>query len=95
MRKYEIMYILDAAITDEQRNELIAKLHGIITAERGKVLDVNEWGVREFAYPIKHLTKGYYVVAKFEAEPADIMEFERIFKIDPAGIRQLVVNLEE
>ena len=94
MRKYEVMYILNAELGDEERNALIEKLHAIITADQGKILDVNEWGVREFAYPINHMTKGYYVVAKFETDTPAINEFDRIFKIEPGAIRHLVVNLE-
>jgi small subunit ribosomal protein S6 len=34
----------------------------LITDNGGKVIDVNEWGLRDLAYAIKKETKGYYVV---------------------------------
>ena len=64
MKKYEIMYILKASLDDAARKAEVDKLHGIITSNGGKIADVNEWGLREFAYPIKKETKGYYVVIK-------------------------------
>ena len=94
MRKYEVMYILDASMTEEERNAIIAKLHAIITDDGGKVVDVNEWGVREFAYPIEKMTKGYYSVVVFEANPDAIAEFDRIFRIEQSCIRHLVINLD-
>ena len=94
MRKYEVMYILDAEMGEEERVALMTKLHNIILDDNGKINDVNEWGVREFAYPINHMKKGYYVVAKFEAGNEAIKEFDRIFKIETNCIRHLVVNLE-
>ena len=94
MRKYEVMYILDASITDEERNSLIQRLHTIITDDGGKIADVNEWGVKEFAYPINHMTKGYYLVVNMEANPKAIDEFSRIFRIEQNCIRHLVVNMD-
>lgn len=95
MRKYEIMYILDASLSDEDRNALITKLHDIITSDEGKIIDVNEWGVREFAYPINNMTKGYYIVITIEAKSETIREFDRIFRIEGDCIRNLAVKLDE
>ncbi len=95
MRKYEVMYILNATLADTERNELIEKLHGILTADGGKINEVNDWGVKEFAYPINHMTKGYYVVTNFDASPEAIKEFDRIARIESACIRHMIVNLEE
>ena len=94
MRKYEVMYILNASMTDEERVALIVKLHNIITDDGGKIVDVNDWGVREFAYPIDHMTKGYYMVVIFEATPKAISEFGRISRIEQNCIRHLVVNID-
>ncbi len=95
MRKYEVMYIVDASHSDEQRSALVEKLHGIITDDGGKLLEVNEWGVREFAYPINHMNKGYYIVTTFEASPAAVKEFERVARIEAGCVRHLMINLEE
>ena len=74
MGKYEIMYILSANLDDAARKAEIEKLHGILTANSATIRNVNEWGVREFAYPIKKLTKGYYVILKVTAEPEGLKE---------------------
>jgi len=95
MRKYEVMYILDASLTDEERIALVDKLHAIITDDGGKVVNVDEWGIREFAYPINKMTKGYYMVVTFEANADAIKEFERISRIEQSCIRHLVISLEE
>ena len=95
MRKYEAMYILNATLGDDARNALIEKLHGILTTDGGKIEEVNEWGVKEFAYPINHMTKGYYVVTKFEANAEAIKEFDRIARIESACVRHMIVNLEK
>ncbi len=90
MKKYEIMYILKAGLDDAARKAEVDKLHGIITSNGGKITDVNEWGLREFAYPIKKETKGYYVVIKIEADNVALNEFDRITRFDNNVLRTLV-----
>lgn len=91
MKKYEIMYILKANLDDASRNELIGKLNDYLTVDGGTIDNVNEWGLRDLAYPIKKQTKGYYVVIKIQTESADAFkEFDRLSKIDPAVLRYLI-----
>ena len=59
MGKYEIMYILTATLDDEARKAEISKLQGILDANKVSVIDTKEWGLRDFAYPIKKQLKGY------------------------------------
>lgn len=90
MEKYEIMYILSATLDDEARKNEIEKLHGILTADKVQVKEVKEWGLRDFAYPMKKQTKGYYVVLKVSAEPGSLDEFNRLAKLDSNVIRFLI-----
>ena len=90
MGKYEIMYILVPTLEEEARKAEIEKLHGILTAQKCQVKAVNEWGLRDFAYPMKKLNKGYYVVIKVTAEPAGLNEFSRLAKLDNNVVRFLI-----
>ena len=90
MGKYEIMYILSAELDDAARKAEIEKLHGILASEKIEVKNVNEWGVRDFAYPINKKTKGYYVIVKVVGEAAGLKEFDRLAKLDNNVIRFLV-----
>ena len=90
MEKYEIMYILSANLDDEARKNEIEKLHGILTGQKAQVKEVKEWGLRDFAYPMKKQTKGYYVVIKVSANAADLKEFDRLARLDNNVIRFLI-----
>ncbi len=95
MRKYEIMYILNASMEEAARQQLIESLHGIITSEGGTLDKVDEWGIKEFAYEINHMSKGYYMVVTFQAEVETVAELDRICRINQNVVRHLIVNLEE
>ncbi|MCQ2792911.1 MAG: 30S ribosomal protein S6 [Bacilli bacterium] len=90
MKKYEIMYILKADLDEEARKSEIEKLHAILTGKGAKVTNVNEWGLRTFAYPINDMLKGYYVVIKVTAENEALREFVRLAKIDQNVVRHLI-----
>ena len=90
MRNYEIMYIVNASLDEEARKAEIEKLHSILTGNGATVTKVNEWGLRDFAYPINDMLKGYYVVIKVTADEAALKEFARLTKIDKNVVRHLV-----
>ena len=92
MRKYEIMYILKADLSDEQRKAENDKLAKIITDNGGKVTKTDETslGLRDLAYPIKKETKGYYVVLKVTMENGSFNEFNRLVRIDNNVLRHLI-----
>lgn len=62
MNQYEVMYILDPALDDQARANLMERFQGIVTANGGMVDRVDEWGRRRLAYAINYKTEGYYIL---------------------------------
>lgn len=94
MKKYEVMYIIKATVEEEKRAELIANLAKIITDQGGKITKTDEWGMRDFAYEIDDMTKGYYVVVKFEADNACVKEYDRLMRINANVVRFMITRDE-
>ena len=92
MKKYEIMYILNSSLEEAARKETIDTLRGIITSAGGTIEKVDEWGMREFAYRIEDMTKGYYVVLTVCANNDAISEFDRICRINAGVVRHMIVK---
>jgi small subunit ribosomal protein S6 len=91
MRLYEVVYILDPALLEDAVTAKLEKFHALATSQGGEVAAVDHWGVRQFAYPIKKLGSGYYIVAQFTAASDALPEFERLLKLDEEVIRYLLV----
>ena len=94
MKKYEIMYIVNASLDDAARAKVMVDMHKIITDHSGSIDKVDEWGVKEFAYEIKHMNKGYYVVVNVTANNEGIQEFDRLTRINPNIVRYLIVKTQ-
>ena len=93
MNRYELIYILDTAMEESTRKELIEKFNQLIVAGGGEVEKVDEWGKRRLAYTIDYKTEGYYVLVIFKAGPEVPREIERNLEINESVIRYLVVKL--
>ena len=94
MNQYESMYIIDAALEDQARKDLIDKFAGVITSNGGEILRIDEWGRRRLAYQIDYKTEGFYVLAYFNG-PADLpKELERNYAINEGVLRYLTVRFE-
>ena len=95
MNKYELVYIIDPAVEEEARKELIAKYNTLIAENGGTVDKVEEWGKRRLAYAIDYKTEGYYVLVNFQAESELPKELERNLQISDSVIRYQVIKLLE
>ncbi len=94
MNQYEVMYIIDTTLEDQQRNDLIARFSGLVTQNGGTIDRVDEWGKRRLAYSINYKTEGYYVLMYIQA-PSDLpRELERNLQISDSVLRYLVIRFE-
>ncbi len=96
VREYEVVYILDATLEEAQVNELLERHHQLLksTETENPVANLDHWGKRVLAYPIKGKEQGYFVVARLETEPNLLQEFERVLKLDEGVLRYLIVISE-
>ena len=92
MKQYTGMYIIRPTLTDEGYQAVIADINALFEAKGGKVLEVNEWGIRELAYEIDDFTKGYYVKFTVEADNDAVLEYDRICNIKEDIIRHILVK---
>ena len=95
MNKYELIYVIDTAMEESARNELIARFNGMIEEDGGKVEKVEEWGKRRLAYTVNYKNEGYYVLVNFTANPELPREIERVMQINESILRYLTVKVEE
>ena len=95
MNKYELIYIIDTTVEEEARKALIEKFNGIIAANGGEVVKVEEWGKRRLAYAIDYKTEGYYVYVAFNGASELPKELSRNLGINESVIRSQVVKLVE
>jgi small subunit ribosomal protein S6 len=95
MPKYELMYILSSAVSDNDAPAVASELDKFITDEGGKILTSEMLGKKKLAYPIKKTRNGFYILRTFNFEGGKIAGLENKIKSMDSIIRFLVINVDE
>ncbi len=82
MRDYELTLIINPDFSDEQLEATLNNVGRFVSERGGTVAEVDRWGKRRLAYPIKHRSEGNYVMARLQMEPALGRELEAIADYD-------------
>lgn len=90
LKNYEIVLVFSLSKGEEAAQALKAKFTDMIS-KNGTLGEVEEWGKRRLAYPIKYETEGYYVVANFSCEESLPAELDRVINITDGVLRSLII----
>jgi small subunit ribosomal protein S6 len=93
LREYEIMLILPAEADEALVQTAMGRIEKIVGEHGGAVGTIDRWGRRRFAFEIDHQHEGYYVIARFNADPAIQAELERTLNLADEVIRHKVLAL--
>ena len=92
MTDYEVLIMLDPELAEKNQQEIVDRVHTLVT-EGGGSWDAHvPWGKRRLAYEINHRSEGYYHLATFSAKPETLNEISRVLKIDDGVLRHLAVR---
>lgn len=77
MNTYEMLYIINNSISDEEKENVMSKLKGVVETSGGKILSEEKLGAQKLAYLINRQREGYYVLLNFEADSSIPEELNR------------------
>ncbi len=94
LRDYELVLIISPEVADEALDTAIDNTSQFITGKGGIISNVEQWGKRKLAYPIRHFMEGNYVLAQFKLKPELGKELEANLKISEEVLRHLLIKIE-
>jgi small subunit ribosomal protein S6 len=94
LRDYELVVVLAPSVGDEGFPATIERINGVIQANGGEIKNVDQWGRRRLAYPIRRNLEGFYAVTLFAAEPSAIRPLEANLDLAEDVLRHLVIKIE-
>ena len=95
MNCYEHTFITKHDLQTTQIKTLVDKYQGIIKKNSGKIIKIEEWGLRNLSHVIKNNKKGFYFHIKLEGKGKTIEELEKAENIDQMLIRFLTVKVKK
>ncbi len=93
MRHYEIVFIVHPD-QSEQVPAMIERYRTTITARKGAIHRLEDWGRRQMTFPIAKMHKAHYVLMNIECDQETLDELEHSFKFNDAVLRHLTVQMK-
>jgi small subunit ribosomal protein S6 len=95
VREYELVLVVSPDVGDEGFPATVERVSKFINERGGAVKDVDQWGRRRLAYPIRRFTEGFYAVTHFSLEPTEVRALEGNLDLAEDVLRHLVVRQDE
>jgi len=97
MRTYELVFVVDPRVSDEDVVTLTQEYKQMITAGGSQVTKEESWGRRKLAYPIAKLNEGKYVMLGFENDggKSAVPAVEHRMRQNDKILRYLTVRTDE
>lgn len=97
MRTYELVFIVDPRVSDEDVVTLIQEYKQMISAGGSEISKEENWGRRKLAYPIDKLTEGKYVFLGISSQDGktSLAEVEHRMRQNDKILRYLTVRTDE
>ena len=94
-RGYEALIILKAVGTDEDIARRAAELDARVKKMGGSIESSQHLGRRRLAFPISRQSEGHYYLLRFQAPTEQVSELERLFRLDEAIVRFIILTQDE
>ncbi len=92
---YETIIILDSVAEEDKIESVIQKYAAFLTKNGSEIINIDRWGRKKFAYPIKKRNTGYYASIEFAAEAGIVGKLERAYQLDEDVLRYLTISFDK
>lgn len=94
MRRYEIMFIIDPSLPEEEVDQVNSQVEELVTSGGGQVESVEKMGRRKLAYEVNRKKDGFYVLFTMSADGDIVREIERRFRVMDQVLRYITVRVD-
>jgi small subunit ribosomal protein S6 len=91
-RDYELGFILNPEVNEEQTRTILERVETIVTNNGGQFVSINKWGRKRLSYQIDHHRDGFYVFVDFILPAESVSEVDRTLKVTEEVLRHLIIK---
>lgn len=88
MNAYELVLILK-----DDKGKTFSEITKLLEDKKAKIVKTENWGKKNFSYPIKKITAGYFYIVNLEAEQNVIPDFKRKLDYNEEVLRYLLLTI--
>ena len=95
MNNFEAVVMLSPEIPSNVRSSCLDNLEKIINEKSGKIINNEDWGLRDLSYKIDQYSKAFYNFYQIEIEGYKIESIKKALNQDENFIRNLFIRVEK
>ena len=96
MNKYELMTVVNAGLSQEEKDTIYKEVTDTVVKSGGKVINSQVWlDKHKFTFIIKKCAFGTYHLMNFDALADSIAKIRQILKLNEKVLRFLILRLEK
>lgn len=92
LRSYELTIVVSPEVKAEKRKDVLAAVKKQVTNLKGSVDKVDEWGLKDLAYPIAKQLSGWYVWFEIKLSAEAPAKLEEWLEREERVLRHLIVK---
>ncbi len=94
MEKYELVYIVDAHLAQDAKDETNKQVVDTVAKAEGRVINSSVWFERQrIFFPIKKVQDGTYYLVNWEGEGNAAVKIRQSLRLNEKILRSLIVNV--
>jgi small subunit ribosomal protein S6 len=92
LTNYETVLIWNASLSEAELKKETGKVQEIVSNGEGELTGFDDWGRRQFAYPINKQSEGYYHLVHWLGEPSVKEGIDKMLRINDNCLRHLTLR---
>ncbi|MFC1546548.1 30S ribosomal protein S6 [bacterium] len=94
MKNYEVVFAVSPKLLKDEQDANLNKITSKIENGQGIIDNVEEWGLKKLAYPIKDCYEAFYYRIQFQADPCLISNIKENIRLNENIIRHIIIVLD-
>jgi small subunit ribosomal protein S6 len=96
MKQYECTFIIEPVLSGDEIKQTANMYIEHLQSKQCEIVHIEDWGIRQLAYPMNKRTSGAYFTVEFKSENGELIsELELAFRRDERILRYLTISLDK
>ena len=92
MNKYELTIVVEGKGAAAKKKKVVETLEKLLNIFKGKIVENNDWGVKDLAYKLGKNTQGGYLHFILELDPSTVKALNEKIRTDGDILRFLLIR---
>ena len=95
MNKFEAVLLISPEVSNNILEQNIKNFEEIVSKSSGKIMNTEDWGLRDLSYDINNFKKAFYKYFQIEINGSNIQQITKILNQNDNILRHLFIKVHQ